>query len=371
MAAKIVIDGRTINSSSGRYVYGLIDQLQKLDKTNEYVVLVRPNDKHTWTPTAPNWQLQSAPFADFSLREQTTLNGLLTQLEPDLVHFCFPQHPIMYRGRFVVTVHDLTMIHRKPQANNLFVRANFKHLIKQLVFGRVFRRALRRSSHIITPTDYVKQDLIDTFGTQSDKITRIYEAGEQLTAKKTKAIDDLAKKRFILSVSNGQNHKNERRLVEAHQLLLSRYPDLQLVLAGRLNKDKLQLKDVVSRHKLKNIVFTGFISDKQLAWAYRHAQLYVFASLSEGFGLPGLEAMSFDLPLVSSSASCLPEVYGSAAHYFDPLSVRDMGRAIEDVLSSSDLRNTLTANAAKQLRRYGWEQTADQTLAVYKKALVC
>src|SRR5690606_11583791 len=90
-----------------------------------------------------------------------------------------------------------------------------------------------------------------------------------------------------------------------------------------------------------DIVFTGFIPDEELKWLYEHALSYVFPSLSEGFGLPGLEAMVHGCPVVSSNATCLPEIYGDAAHYFDPEDVMDMAAKISEVIGSDKLRKDL------------------------------
>ncbi len=115
--------------------------------------------------------------------------------------------------------------------------------------------------------------------------------------------------------------------------------------------------------------FTGFVSDEELTWLYQHAQAYVFPSLMEGFGLPGLEAMAQGAPVVSSNATCLPEVYGDAALYFDPLSISDMVEKVEEVLNDEKLRSKLIRNGHKHISRYSWAKMAGQTHAVYLEAL--
>jgi len=102
---------------------------------------------------------------------------------------------------------------------------------------------------------------------------------------------------------------------------------------------------------------------------YTHCAAYVFPSLMEGFGLPGLEAMGYGAPVVSSNATCLPEVYGDAAHYFDPYDVTDMSRAIDEVLNNQDLRKDLINKGYEQIKKYSWRRTAEQTYAVYMQAL--
>jgi len=111
------------------------------------------------------------------------------------------------------------------------------------------------------------------------------------------------------------------------------------------------------------------VSEGELRWLYEHCAAYVFPSLSEGFGLPGLEAMQHGAPVVSSNATCLPEVYGDAAHYFDPLDVQAMADAINEVITDKDLRARLIAAGHTQAATYSWKRMAEQTLAVYKTAL--
>ena len=115
--------------------------------------------------------------------------------------------------------------------------------------------------------------------------------------------------------------------------------------------------------------FTGFITDSQLRWLYENCQAYMFPSLSEGFGLPGLEAMVHGAPVISSSATCLPEIYGNAAQYFNPLDVNDMADSINKVLSDSRLRNYLIERGFKQANKYSWQRMAEETLKIYEKAL--
>jgi glycosyltransferase involved in cell wall biosynthesis len=102
---------------------------------------------------------------------------------------------------------------------------------------------------------------------------------------------------------------------------------------------------------------------------YEHCAAYVFPSLSEGFGLPGLEAMVHGAPVVSSNATCLPEIYGPAAEYFDPRSVEDMAAKIKRVLLNEKRRKELIVAGKKQANKYSWRKTAEQTLVVYNQVL--
>jgi glycosyltransferase involved in cell wall biosynthesis len=117
------------------------------------------------------------------------------------------------------------------------------------------------------------------------------------------------------------------------------------------------------------VIFTGFVSEGELKWLYQNCVAYVFPSLSEGFGLPALEAIVSGAPVASSNATCLPEVYGDAAHYFDPLNVEDMAAKVGDIIDDPKLRAELIAKGKKQAAKYSWRRMAEQTLAVYNRAL--
>lgn len=170
-------------------------------------------------------------------------------------------------------------------------------------------------------------------------------------------------------VGQQSDHKNIVRLAEAHQKLLLDHPDLGLVLAGRKNSATVKNELLFTKRGYSNITFTDFISDAQLNWLYAHAQAYVFPSLMEGFGLPGLEAMGHGTPVISSNASCLPEVYGNAAHYFNPTDTDDMAAAINEVLGNDKLRTRLSTNGYKQIKKFSWKKMAQETHKIYIEAL--
>lgn len=164
-------------------------------------------------------------------------------------------------------------------------------------------------------------------------------------------------------------HKNLERLMDAFKILREKHPDLKLVLVGK--KDHLMERhlEYAAKHNIKGVEAAGYVSEGQLRWLYENTACYCFPSLSEGFGLPSLEAMMHGAPVASSNATCLPEVNGDAVHYFDPLSVNDMASKINDVLTDEKLRKQLIAKGYKQVKKYSWQRMAEQTLEVYKKAL--
>lgn len=358
----IAIDARIINSSTGRYVERLLHYLEKIDTTNHYTVLVRAKDETYWTPTNDSFQVRVAEFDNYSIAEQTGFKRFLDDLNADLVHFCMPQQPVLYTGKHVTTFHDLTLL--KTYNSD---KPWLSYHVKQFIGRFIFKRVAHTSSHIVVPTEFTKKELVEFSGVSEDTVTVTYEAAEPSAAELEPY--QLPFKRFIMYVGQQPDYKNIRRLGDAHQKLLADHPDLGLVLVGKLADDTKANQAYFEERGYKNIHFTGFVSDGQRDWLMKHCAAYVFPSLMEGFGLPGLEAMAAGAPVVSSDATCLPEVYGEAAAYFNPLDTGDMAAAIGRVITDEKLRGRLVAAGTKQVAKYSWKRMAQQTHDVYMAAL--
>jgi glycosyltransferase involved in cell wall biosynthesis len=287
----------------------------------------------------------------------------LYRLKPNLVHFGMTQQPVLYLGKTITTMHDLTTVRFANPAKNRVIFA-----IKQWVYERVVKWVAYKSKRIITPTEFVKEDIAKFTRNNSRKIVVTLEAGDQVDAT-PEPIEELVDKKFIMYVGRSTPHKNLSRLLESYAQLKEKHPDLLLVFAGKKDVLYRRLRREAKRQEIEGVVFTDFIPDGQLRWLYENCQAYIFPSLSEGFGLPGLEAMASGAPVVSSHATCLPEVYGDAAHYFDPFDVEDIAAKIDEVLSKPELRSKLIAAGKKQVNKYSWERMAEQTLEVYKQVL--
>jgi glycosyltransferase involved in cell wall biosynthesis len=359
---RIVIDARELTTSSGRYVERLLRYLQELDREHNYALLLKPADIGGWQATNPNFEKLACPYKEFTFGEQLGLWRQVRGLRPALVHFTFPQQPILYHGKTVTTVHDLTTLRfSNPDKNPLVFK------FKQRVYGLVIKRAARKSARVIAPSRFVADDVARFTGVSPDKITVTYEAAEAITDT-ARPVPGLEGKQFIMYVGRPTPHKNLERLVEAYGRLKAQHPDLVLVLAGKQDANYRRLEASVQKANIRGVVFAGFVAEGQLRWLYEHCAAYVFPSLSEGFGLPGLEAMAHGAPVVSSNATCLPEVYGDAAHYFDPLDTGGMVGAINEVLTDKVLRSELAGKGRAQAAKYSWQRLAEQTLAVYKDA---
>ncbi len=361
--SNIVIDARELRTSTGRYVERLLFNLQEIDHRNKYKVLLKPEDIEGWSPGNPNFTKIACSVKEFTFAEQTKLKKQIEDLHPDLVHFSIVQQPIMYKGPVVTTIHDLTTLRFVNPAKNPIV---FK--IKQQVYAYVIKKAAHKSKFVLTPSIFVKEDLLDYTHIDASKIVVTYEAADYI-AETSEPVLELGGSEFLMYVGRPTPHKNLWRLIEAYAELKKKHPKLKLALAGKKDFNYLQIEQKVKDKGIGGVVFTDFISDGQLKWMYENCQAYVFPSLSEGFGLPGLEAMVHGAPVASSNATCLPEIYGKAAKYFDPKNVNDIAESIDELLRDKNIRNRLITEGKKRAQEYSWETTAKQTLEVYKRAL--
>lgn len=363
---KIAIDARIIYTSTGRYIDRLLQQLQKLDTENEYVVLLTAKDFDLWNPISPNFTKEIADYPPYTFREQINFAWMLYRLQPDLVHFTGPQQPLLYFGKKVTSILDLTLVNFVNKRREGLVKNFYKHTVKPLVFKVLVRRVIRSSDQLITISNFVRQQVVSGYGASPGQVTTTYLAGESPSTKSA-PIDKLKGEKFLLYVGNAFPYKNLEALVDA--FAIANLPNYKLVLAGKPDFFYGELAEYVVNRNIKNVHFAGFVSDDELSWLYMNAKLYIFPSLSEGFGLPGLEAMSYGLPVASSSATCLPEVYGEAAVYFDPSDPNEMAEVIQKTLKDSKLLGRLEKAGRKRTAEFSWERTAKQTLEVYNKVL--
>ena len=361
--AKILIDARESGTSTGRYIDKLIEYLHKIPTDHDIQILTKKHRVGFINEIAPKFSVIETPFNEFSFSEQLGLKKQIESLKPDLVHFGMVQQPVLYHGRVVTTMHDLTTIRFRNPSKNALV-----FTVKQMVYKWVNKRVAHKSRVIITPTEFVKQDVVHYCHVPASKIVVTLESADKIKEEST-AIKELESKQFIMYVGRPTPHKNLARLIDAIQELQKTHPDLFLVLAGK--KDALyEAHERVVNHKgIQNVIFTGFISDAELRWLYEHTACYVFPSLSEGFGLPGLEAMIHGAPVASSNATCLPEIYGDGALYFDPLSSRGMAAAIDRILTESTCKQELITRGYAQVSKYSWERMAQQTFDIYEDVL--
>lgn len=375
---KIGIDCRMMgsqNSGLGRYVEQLVLGLIEMDKENEYVLFVSTN-------TPPNipflrgelrFRIVIADIPWYSWQEQIKFKKIIDQEKIDLMHFPHWNVPLFYNKPFVVTVHDLIMYHYPRQEAS--THGPLVYWFKDLAHRIVLRHAVRKAKHVIVTSEFTKQDLHQTLGVPLEKMTAVYQApfeSEKLKVKSEKNNLDKWKinKKYVLYVGNAYPHKNLEGLLKAWQIFEEKYGgDYQLVLVGKKNffyEKTIKEIEKLRNLEIRNIIFTDYVNDNEISALYKNASLYVFPSLYEGFGLPPLEAQQFGVPVVSSSASCLPEILGESALYFDPENYQQMAEMIHIGLTNENSRFDLRNNARENLQRFSLEKMVEEIIGVYK-----
>lgn len=374
---RIGIDARFLGPEGtgiGRYVEKLIENLELLDQENEYFIFLRKNNFPLYNPKNPNFKKITADARWYSLREQIIMPAALRAENLDLVHFPHFNIPLLYSGKFVVTIHDLTI-------SNFTSPVASKHkapifYTKKLAYKFTLLQALKRAERIIVPTNFVKKEIASSFQVEPNKISVTPEAadnftgiGETVSEGRVKEIYSKysLKDSYILYVGNSYPYKNISRILET---LPSLDPKISFVCVSARNSFLEKIEDRARELGVKNrVIFTGFVPDNDLKIILKRAVCFVFPSYSEGFGLPGLEAMAAGCPVISAKASSLPEVYGQAALYFDPDSVTELVEKINLIYKDTKVRKKLSALGTDQVKKYSWKKTAQETLSIYKEVL--
>ncbi|MBP7760307.1 glycosyltransferase family 4 protein [Candidatus Saccharibacteria bacterium] len=361
----IVIDTRKIDSSTGFYMQHLLRQLNdRYANEFRFVALVPSLTREQWAKQFPHITIAEADEASYSLAEQTSFVARLESHHPDLVHFTMPQQPFLWVKPAVTTIHDLTLVrYDNIDMNKLLYK------VRKGVFISLLRTVIMRSRAIITPTHYVRDDLIDYAGKRfAPKIHVTHEAGDPVRSE-PEVIPQIADKQFIFYVGNAFPYKNVQHVIDGFVQLRRDYRDLQLVLAGKKDAFYKEHEQYVRSRRIRGVHFLGFISPGEKRWALQHCVAYVTASLSEGFNITLLEAMYEGAPAVISDATCHREVAGTAALFFDPASTSDLVTTVSSLIDDPSLRQKMIKKGTARVKEFSWARMADETVAVYRTVL--
>jgi glycosyltransferase involved in cell wall biosynthesis len=379
---RIGIDARFFGGEQskglGRYTQKLVEHLLTIDKKNQYVIFLQETEYASWKLKLPNVEIVQAPYRWYTLAEQILMPVKIKQYNVDFMHFPHFNVPLLYRGPFVVTIHDL-IISRFP-TERATTLGPFKYRIKQMAYNRVITHAARHAKKIITVSEYSKKDIMDFFKLPEDRIAVTYEAVDAFTEMSTEANDvsEVETARilkqyaithpYVLYIGNAYPHKNLETVLQVVSTLKKQGKlFFKLVLVGREDYFYLRLQQKAWALDIENeVVFPGFVPDTHLPVLYKNALTYVFPSKYEGFGLPPLEAMAYGTPVLAARASCLPEILGKAALYFDIQDVSGIIKQIFSVQQNQELRRQLVYNGYEQLKKYHWKILAQQTLQIYE-----
>jgi glycosyltransferase involved in cell wall biosynthesis len=291
--------------------------------------------------------------------------------EFDLIHILSNNYPLTMRGG-ICTIHDVTFRMTFDRQRGIPGSA----FAAQLYLGFMIRRAVRNSHALIAVSHATRRDLLEYFDPQGvalNKTRVIHEGWEHTQAVRASADPfPFEKGGFLLFLGSHRVHKNLGGLLEAFaRALPSLPPSKTLVISGSSDRLSKQFRSSVERMNRdgRRVVFTGYVSNEDARRLMEKADALVLPSLSEGFGLPVLEAFSAGTPLLCSNTTALPEVAGNAALYFDPRSPASIAEAMSRFYADPKLAVRLRAAGAKRLKDFSWRETATKTVELYRRSL--
>lgn len=383
--ARIAIDCRFWGVKStglGRYTKNLVLNLLKLDSKNQYLLLVSPKFAtriKTQLKGFKNFKPLLIKAKHYSLKEQLEVPRVLNQAQPDLTHFVHFNVSWLYSKKYLVTIHD--MIKHFYKGKDTTTRPRPTYWLKHLGYQLVFKKAVKTAQKIITPSRFVKTQLKNYFKIPDSKISAIYQGVDQAFLKPANLADrnwfaNLAiKNRFLVYVGNLYPHKNVNTLLKALKKVNQDYfktEPLSLVIVSGKGVFLKRLKSKIDDLKLQKIVkHLCEVSDRRLNLLLKSSLGLVMPSLMEGFGLPGVEAMTSGALVLSAQGSCLPEVYGANAIYFDPQDVNDLALKIKQLANiKPSVKKKMIKKSQEWAKRYQWQKTAQKTLEIYQKMVL-
>jgi glycosyltransferase involved in cell wall biosynthesis len=362
--------------SPGLWVHtrNLVEEIARLDTQNQYFIFCNHLAATDWALDCPNVHLVGSVVGrSIAVRlayQNAALPFRIRSRRLDLLHSIGNYGTLWPSSRSVVTVHDLIPL------LNLGPRAGHGSGLRAKTLSFLIERSVRRASLVMVNSNFTKGQLIVRYPSVAPKVRVVYHGlPNRQTPSESEIQSVLARhavrKPYLLSVGLYFPHKNIQRLIQAFALLKEgRSLPHQLVLVGEPGANRANLQAAVAQAGVQDsVVFTGFVSDAEVAALYGVADLFAMPSLMEGFGFPVLEAMRSRIPVVCSNAGSLPEVAGDAAALFDPTDVEDMARAIREVLHSPVLRERLIAAGLKRVQRFSFRRTAEDTLNLYREVM--
>jgi glycosyltransferase involved in cell wall biosynthesis len=358
----IGIDARLYSKTGvGTYLQNLLRELAAQDTEDlHFILYVLSEDRETMRLPEEKFGLRTADCKWHTFAEQTRFLSIINKDNPDLMHFTYFGYPVGYKGPFVATVHDLTpLLFRTGKAST---RNPLYYAFKHFIFSRVLETQIRNARLIITPTHTVKEQIVDRYG-YGDKIRPVYEGvGYALReSAENPALQGRYPDPFYIYVGNFYPHKNIERLVKA----FAGSPGGRLVLVGPEDHFSASIKGLVEKLGAgERIVFHHHASTSDLVFFYKNAQALIHPSLSEGFGLPLVEAMYFGCPVIASDIPVMRELMGDGYISFNPNDVSDMERKI-----AWFVRNRPRFDSSSRIGTYSFSRMAAQTLQLYRQVL--
>ncbi|MBE8539371.1 glycosyltransferase [Geoglobus acetivorans] len=308
---------------------------------------------------------KKTPFGH-EIQKMILIPTKLNKMDFDIIHDTYHFGPFLFlkKSKKILTVYDLTPL--------LFPETHRKSRV--LMHKYIFPLILKSSDKIITDSYSTKSDLIKYFKIPENKIKVIYlAADERFKPLKEDEINKIRQKYklknpFILYVGTVEPRKNIQTLLKAYYKLKKQGIKHKLVIAGKIGWKYKPIFETIDKLDLKkDVIFTGYVPDEDLPALYNAADIFIYPSLYEGFGLPPLEAMACGTPVITSNTSSLPEVVGNAGIMVDPYDIDGLAKAMYEVLTNEGLKEEMRKKGLERAKMFNWRKTAEETLNVYEE----
>ena len=349
----------------------LVRKLQQRFTECQFVVYVKDDIDRDCLQKASNMLVKTLTGKVFFDFEHIFLPLAAKNDQIDLLHCTGNTAPYFSPVPVVQTLHDVIFMDPISTTDTLYQQ-----------FGNYYRRKMvplitPRSEAVITVSNYERERILNRIKLDERKISVIYNGIDDSRFRVPDKATNLTEiktryklpQKFILFIGNTAARKNALRVIEAYALYASKteYP-VSIVTPGLPEKFiSDHLNKINQNNKLKHFITPGYIRDEDLATLYSLSTMFLYPSLSEGFGMPLVEAMACGTPVITSNISCLPEIAGGAAILVDPTNTSDMTEAITALLSNETLRLDKITDGFVNAKRFSWDKTADQVFEVYEK----
>jgi len=372
---RIAIDARMGDSRGGIGVYTreLISHLVDIDKKNQYFIMVNKLGNRSFVPSADNLSIVESSIT----RKHYFIKDLWHQfflpffLKINHIDIYFNPRYILpfFRGKskMIVTMHDMIA----------FLYPEIWSGVSGFRIRNCIKLSSLRADIILTVSHCAKNDIIRLLNIPEDKIKviscginkKLYKPNHNISLQRSVTKKYGISKKYILAIGPLGMRKNHDRLIDAFSILPEYIKeDYQLIITGEKKGTYNNLLKKASKNNLTDdIVFTGFIPEKEMPMVINAASLFVFPSLYEGFGIPLLEAMACGTPILASNVSSIPEVVGGAALLFDPYNVNEIASAICRMITDEQLRKQLAQRGFGRIKKYSWKNSAKEILRAFKE----
>lgn len=345
-----------------RYVIELITHLAKLNADISFIVFCSKNGIDHFRQLPGHFHLMASPFENRILTEQVWLPYAIRSTKVDLVHLTTLAPSLLINKKSILTVYDaVPWLYPETTTNGM------KYYYKPILTSFI----KRKNSMILTISNSAANDIINAFSLREERVRKIHIGVSNRFVKSSsqqigEALDKLnINGKYILAIGTLEPRKNLVNLVKAFTHI-SKQINANLLIVGRKGWEK-ELSIPASLED--RIITTGFISDDDMIHILSGAEMLVFPSIYEGFGLPVIEAQRCEVPTIVSNCSSLPEITSQTSMYFDPYDIDDIGSKIVELYSKPELKESLVVQGLLNSKKFQWEETAFNTLELYKEVL--